>query len=268
MISYAEAKKGVNYGSATAGLALGLDGITNEQLQEMTNKYYENYLAKLEAAGFEIMSAEEVKKNENFAKYEMYEGGTPVMNQGAKGYLSTSPANFTSLVGGTAFGNVGGSIESNNLGGIIIARVSLVVPFAESQAINGGLVGGVAKITAKADLRISPSESIPVEGDFKKPINLLSDITFSYKESLKWQGFSQGKLKKPFEIEEVLDEDTKYKSTSVATSGSEFSTRYSEAYAENAVLIPCDPTKYEKGVNEAITTYINATLDEFLGYYK
>ncbi len=268
MVSYAKAKGGMSYGSAEAGLALGLDGITNEQLQKMTDSYYEQYISQLTAAGFTIIEADEVMQNEHFVDRETSQGGIPVQDAIAPGYLTTTPSKFTQISGGGGLFNLGGLPESKKLDGVIVARVSINIPFAESQSINGGLVGGVAKVTAKADLRISPSESIPVKGDFKKPKHLLTQVSFGYKESLKWQALSLGKLKKPLEVEAVLDEDKKYKSTSVSTSGTGFSAKYSEAYAENAVLIDCDPKKYEKGINEAVMLYLNTSLESFLSNFK
>ena len=267
MVSYAKAKGGSSYGSASASLALGLDGITNEQLQAMTDKYYKEYVSKLKAAGFTIVSAEEVQKYEDFSGWEIVKGGNPSQDP-KTGYLTTSPSNVSFLNGALHGTNLRGERESNKLGGIIVARVSLLVPFAESQDINGGLVGGVAKITAKADLRISPWESIPQRGDFKKPISMNTAVSFVYKKSLKFQAAYSTKLKKAVEIEGVLDENKKYKSTSVATSGSSFSARYSNAYSDNAIMIDCDASKYEKGVNEAIAGYLFPTVDEFLSYIK
>ena len=271
MVSYAKARGGgsgaYTFGSATAALALGLDGVTEEQLQSMTDRYYDDFVTSLEAKGFTAMKTSEIKEHEHFAGWEELQGGEPSMEY-FPGYLSTSPKNFTYLNGKTSNGVLAGGPESKQLGGVIVARVNIIVPFAESQSINGGLVGGVAKVTARADLRVSPGESIPQKGDFKKPINLRSDITFMYKESLKWQAFHRGKLKNPIEIEGVLDEDKKYKSTSVSTTGSGFTTKYSEAYSDNAILVPCDPQKYEKGVNEAISGYINASVDGFMDIYN
>lgn len=268
MVSYAKARGGRSYGAAEAGLALGLDGVTPAQLQKMTDRYYEEYVSKLTSAGFTILTVEEVQQHQHFAGWERIEGGTPVQDANATGYLTTLPSDFIQLDGGAGLFNLAGQPESKELGGVIVARVYLTIPFAESQSIEGGLVGGVAKITAKADLRVSPSESIPQKGDFKKPVLLTTNITFAYKESLKWQALFQGKLKKPIEIESVLDEDKKYKATSVATTGSGFTSRYSTSYAENVELVACDPAKYEAGVNEAVSAYLNASLEGFLGFLK
>jgi len=268
MIEWAKAKGGSNYGSATAGLALGLDGVNPDQLQKMTDQYYREFIGKLTSQGFTIVEAEEVQKNPSYQDLVLSTGGTPQMDVLADGYLTTSPTGKSFLNHKTAATNLGGMADSKNLEGIVVIGVNLVIPFAETREINGGPVGGVAKITAKCDLRISPSETLPAKGDFKRPKILTSAVEFGYKESLKWQALSQAKLKKPLEIEGVLDESTKYKATSVATTGNDFTSKYSKAYAENAVLVPCDAAKYESGVGQAIQTYLNTGVDQFLGYWK
>lgn len=268
MVAYAQAKGGANYGSAEAGLALGLDGVDTERFQQMTDAYYSAFVKKLKDQGFTIVSPEEVLKFDAFAGSELIPGGTPKQDVLATGYLSVSPSDWTFVDRKIGMFDLGGLDDSKDLGGMIVARVNIVVPFAESQNIEGGLVGGVAKITAKADLRVSDLESIPSKSDFKKPQTLSTEISFAYKESLKWQALYQGKLKKSIDIEGVLDESVKYKASSVATSGSGFSARYSEAYAENSELIPCDATQYQKGVDDAITQYMELCLEGFLGNYK
>lgn len=264
MIGYAKAKKGTNFGSATAGLALGLDGIDQEQFQKMTDQYYNEFVSQLKQKGFTIVTAEEVSKNENYSDLEINTGGTPTMDVIADGYLTTTPTGKTFLNHKyNLFSNIGNLPDSKKLGGIIVAGVNLVIPFTETREINGGPVGGVAKITAKCDLRISPSETLPVKGNFKKPKIVTTSVTFGYKESLKWQAFSHAKLTKAIEIEGVLDENKKYKSTSVSTTGSGLTSRYSKAYSKNAISVPCDPTKYEKGVGMAIQKYLDTAVSNF-----
>lgn len=268
MVEYAKARGGANYGSATAGLALGLDGIEPEKLQQVTDKYYQEFIEKLKAKGFTIVTAEEALKNENYSSLEVYKGGTPSMDVIADGYLSTSPTGISFLNHKFKPFNLGGLPDSKNLNGVIVVGVNLVIPFAETKDINGGPVGGVAKITAKCDLRISPSETLPAKGDFKKPKMLVSEVTFGYKESLKWQALSKTTLSKALEIEGVLDEEKKYKATSVATTGSGFTSKYSKAYAENAILIPCDGDKYNNGVSLAIDQYLSTAAENFLISFK
>lgn len=268
MVTWASAKKGFSHGSASAGLALGLEGISDSQLQTMTDRLYQQFMTKMQEAGFEFYTPEEIAANDHFKKRDPIEGGKPIMDMAANGYLSTIPTGFTFFAGGNSAFNLAGNPESNALGGAIVARVNITVPFAESQSIEGGLVGGVAKITAKCDLRLSPLETIPKSGDFSKPDYLATEITFAFKESLKWQALHKGKLKEPLEIEGVLDEKTKYKSTSVSVSGNSLSAIYSKAYAENAVLIPVDAKVYEDGVQKAMSVYLEQTIESFLGHFE
>lgn len=266
MISYAQARGGVTYGSASSTLALGLDGLNEATLQAMTDKYYQAFKSKIEAAGYSIMTPEELQQNEHFAKLEQVEGGTPTMDVLARGYLTTSPTGFTTFVGNGNIFNLNGETESKKLGGIIVARVSITVPFAESQEINGGLVGGVAKIKAKCDLRLSPSESVPTKSDFKKPQMVYTNISFVFKESLKWQALYQGKLQKPTDIAGVLDEKKVYKATSVGESGFRHTNKawIPGSYSANAIPVSVDEAKYKTGVDQAVNEYLNASLEGFL----
>ncbi|MEQ9302848.1 MAG: hypothetical protein RJQ14_02960 [Marinoscillum sp.] len=262
MISYAKASGGVGYGSASASLALGLEEIEDDQLQQMTNRYYKNFTAQLEAKGFSILTPEEAIKYKYLQGSDLNPGGKPSMDALAPGYLTTLPEGYTQIAKKSNPFDFAGVSVSNSMEGMIVARVNITVPFAVSQDINGGPVGGVAKIKAQADLRLSPSESVPVQGDFKKPKTCMTKITFAYKKSLKWQAFYDGDLKTPLEIEGVLDEDTKYKSTSVSNSSS--SLWIQDAYSDNVVMVPCDADKYEKGVDMAVNQYMNAALEGFL----
>ena len=117
MVSYAKAGRGFKHGTAQAGLALGLGGVSEGQLQKMTDRYYEDFVSKLEAAGFSIMTADEVRGFDHFADWEKIEGGTPAMDAQATGYLTTLPSKFTALNGGAGAFNLGGQPESKKLGG-------------------------------------------------------------------------------------------------------------------------------------------------------
>ena len=118
-------------GDAKASMSLGVKGIDQQDLQQMTDEFYADFTAKLEAAGFTIVSAEEVQKNENFAGEELMQGGTPQADK-IPGYLLTTPKDYTYLSGGTSVFNQAGMPQSNKLGGMIVARVNITVPFVEN----------------------------------------------------------------------------------------------------------------------------------------
>ena len=62
---------------ASASLLLGISGIPQEKLQESVDKIYQDYISRIKAAGFEIVSPEEAAKTETLAGWETVEGGTP-----------------------------------------------------------------------------------------------------------------------------------------------------------------------------------------------
>lgn len=265
-------------GDASASLSMAVKGVDVEQLQAMTDKFYQDYKKQLEDAGFQIMTVDEVKKNEFFSKHDVYAGGTAGAGT-VPGYVSTSPNGISFLESKGGVFNPLGMPDSKNLGGVIVSRVYITVPFvenAESQASKAltKSVGGVAKIVVKPNLRVSPRESIPVGGDFKKPITLTSNVTFAFKKNLKYQATFQGKLKKPIEIDEVFEEK-KYKASQSAdsdnwgTSNGMFTMfNVEDREIKNTQAVECDGDKYVNGVREAVSTYLTTSVDEFLSNMK
>lgn len=263
---------------AKASMSLGIKGIDSDNLQKMTDQFYKDFVSQLKAEGFSILTAEEVQKNENFADKQLVKGGNPSADE-IPGYLFTTPTNYSFLVGGAGAFNLAGMPQSNKLGGAIVARVNITVPFVENAESQGSKAlsktfGGVAKIVLKPNLRISPHESVPVAGDFKKPKNTYTEVTFAYKKSLKWQALYLGKLKKAIEIDGVFEEK-KYKAVE---SGSQdlWGTQvgmFQVFSADNTELsrmqsVPCETEEYVNGVSNAISDYLNKSVAGFIAFLK
>jgi hypothetical protein len=265
-------------GSATASLSMAVKGVDLDQLQAMTDKFYQDYKTQLEDAGFKIMTADEVKSNEFFAKHDVYPGGTAAAGT-VPGYVSTSPNGISFLQSKGGVFNPLGMPDSKNLGGVIVSRVYITVPFvesAESQASKAltKSVGGVAKIVLKPNLRVSPHESVAVGGDFKKPKSLDTRVSFAYKKSLKYQATFQAKLKKPIDIDGVFEEK-KYKASQSGsvdhwgTSNGMFQMfNVDDKEMKNTQAVACEGDKYINGVREAVSTYLTSSVDTFLNNIK
>ncbi|MGB1269422.1 MAG: hypothetical protein ACPG45_06765 [Flavobacteriaceae bacterium] len=265
-------------GDAKASLSLGIKGVELEDYQNMTNEFYNDFVKQLTDKGFTIMTAQEVQGNVNFSKENVVEGGSPASSD-IPGYLSTTPKGYSFLTGGSGAFNMAGMPQSKKLGGVIVARVYITVPFLENGESQGSRAltksfGGVAKVVLKPNLRLSPLESVPVAGDFKKPKNTVTDVTFAYKKNLKYQALYRGKLKKPTEINGVF-ENKKYKSVSSASQdlwGSEVGTfkvfNVQDKELERMQSVACEKEKYVGGVTTAVTEYLNASVSGFLSYIK
>ena len=278
---------GGHRGDAKAQLVLGVQGVSEIDLQEITDKLYTEYVSKLKAKGFEIVSAEEASRNERFKDWLMLEGGTPSKAQ-FPGYVTTAPTGFKFLTKKISkkgklkkksiFDN--GMGTSKDLGGIIIARVNIIIPFikdAESQGSRAltKTFGGVAKIVARPELSVIQNASVETKGVLGKKVILLNTSSlFAYKEGLKYQATLNIVPKKKIVIKGVF-EDKKYKA--VKSAGQDlWGTGYgairvfsaSDAVLKKMQAVPCKTEVYKKGVLDASSQYLNKSLNEFLKNIK
>ena len=274
-------------GNAKAQLVLGVQGVNEADLQEMTDKLYADYVSKLKSKGFEIVGAESVASNPRFEGWQLVEGGTPSKSQ-FPGYVSTSPTNTKYLVkkiskqgkakAKSIFDN--GMGTSKDLGGIIVVRVNVIIPFMQDSESQGSRAltktfGGVAKIIARPKLSIIENTSVETKGALGKKIVLLNTSSlFAFKEGLKNQATLNMVPKKKIEIKGVF-EDKKYKAIESASQdlwGSNYGAvsvfNVSDNVKTKMQAVPCDVKKYKKGVLEGAGKYLDKSLSEFLQYIK
>ena len=273
---------------AKAQLVLGVQGIDDIDLQEMTDKLFEEYKSKLEAAGFTIVTASEVANEKPFEGWQLLEGGTPSKAQ-FPGFVSTAPTSFEYLVKKinkkgkkkstkNMFDN--GMSTSNDLGGIIVARVNISIPFikdAESQASKAltKSFGGVAKIVVRPELSVIKYVAVTSKGAFGEKTEIVNTSSlFAYKKGLKYQATLNVIPKKVIEIKGVF-EDKKYKAIESASQdlwGSSYGAVTVFNVTDQVLLkmqaVPCDKEKYVNGVLGASSGYLNKSLNEFLKYIK
>jgi hypothetical protein len=282
-----EAGGGVR-GKAKAQLVLGVQGISTEALQKITDSLYKAYTNRLIAEGFEIVTASDMKDEAYFEDWTLLEGGKPDQAQ-FPGYVTTAPSGFDFYVKKVkkdgkrknrknVFDN--GMGTSKKLGGIIIARVNIAVPFLEGAESQGSRAlrktfGGVAKVVAKTDLSITERTSLQVQGGFAlKTITLNTNATFAYKQGLKNQATLTMIPKKKIQIKGVF-ESKKYKAVKSGSQdlwGTDYGAITVFSAPEEALQImqavPCDEAKYTEGVYTAATTYLKTILDEFTQYFN
>lgn len=270
-------------GKAKAQLVLGVQGVNEADLQEITDKLFEDYKSKLVAKGFDIVTASEVANNARFEGWQLLKGGTPSKAQ-FPGYISTAPTGFEFLTKKVSkkgkikkksvFDN--GMGTSKDLGGIIVARVNLIVPFVKESESQGSRAltktfGGVAKVVAKTELAIIQNTSVETKGAFGKKVILLNTSSlFAYKEGLKNQATLTVIPKKKIKINGVFA-DKKYKAVKSAEQDL-WGTNYgairvfnaSEQVLKKMQAIPCNAEKYKNGVLQAAQNYLNKSTSEFL----
>lgn len=275
-------------GDASASLVLGVQGVEPDQLQKMTDSFYLKYIKQLKEAGYTIVTANELMNEEYFEGWAKLEGGTPSQAQ-FPGYVSTAPSGFPYLVykvkdngkvktSKTIF-DLAGMKLSKELDGLIVARVSITVPFAKGAESQGSRAltksfGGVAKVVIKPELKVSPLETIQQDGDFKKPLYSGTEVTFAFKKSLKYQALYKVLPKKPIFIEGVFEEK-KYKAIQSSDQDlwgtntgalTVFSVNNEEL--ESIQPVKCSGDAYTKGVTEAIGGFLDMALAGYLDNIK
>lgn len=273
-------------GDAKAQLVLGVQGVSEEDLQEVTDKLYKEYTDRLKAKGFEFVSVSDASKLERFAGWEIVKGGTPSKAQ-FPGYVSTAPNGFDFLVRKTTkkgkrkskkniFDN--GTGVSKDLD-VIVARVYINVPFmkeAESQGSRAltKTFGGVAKIVAKPEFGLLKMTTVMSKAFIGEKANTITtESNFVYKKNLKYQANIKTVPKKKILIKGVFAKK-KYKAVKSASQDL-WGTGYgairvfsaSDVVKKKMQAIPVDAQKYKNGVLEAGNGFLNTSLTEFLKHF-
>lgn len=85
-------------GNATARMAVGVQGVNSEDLQNMTNDLFKHYVSRLEALGYEVLNSKDLNI-EFFEGWELLEG--PRINESQiKGSLMVVPEGYSYYVKG------------------------------------------------------------------------------------------------------------------------------------------------------------------------
>jgi hypothetical protein len=272
-------------GDALAEVSVGLDGLDEKTVQEITDKLYKDYVAKLEAKGLTLVTADEAAKTETYEDFMRIKGGAVTMAQ-IPGVMSCSPTGyefFVKNVDKNGKAKKGGFLGnpammypklSKDLGDAIIGVVDLTVLFISEQ---DGFKGNGAKVKVKTSLRLTGREAVTMTSDAKIKMKgqntitmVVSDVSFYHgKAGAGATSLYQGTLSRPLAILGVLDDQkvTSYARGSVSAGtptiyGTFYSVRNDKT--KNAKIISVDPVKYSEGVYAAASKFMTHHTDEFL----
>ncbi len=273
-----------SYKSAvSASVALGLKGLQEKDLIDVTDELYKNLVDQLKAEGFEIITAEQALVSDELKDWVKRTGGT--LNQAQyDGYVSVSPTGFDYLVKGVnddgkeknSFFNKAPKI-SQQLGGAVVLAVNLAVPFANEAESGGskllGRLGGGAKVVAETNLAIG-SDALDYSGTTQFYANGSSIISLNTKQGMANYSVGNWLLKKPITIEGVI-EKKKYKAEEQAKvdmwgqdAGFFRVFDVDDRFMKNVQAIPVESAKYKAGVAAAANKYLNAVMDEIRSSLK
>lgn len=273
-------------GDAKAEASVGLSGLTEADVQQVTDKLYADFVADVKAGGLTIITADEAAKTSTYEGYERLKGGKVNLAQ-LPGTMTTQPTGYEFFVksvdesGKTKSGGFFGNNLSQHaglskqLGDAIIANVDIYVLFVEDQ---NAFQGGGANVKIKTNLRIADQEAITMaktSGLRLKGQNTVtavnSNVTFTHgKMGLGATTSFAGMLGKPLEINGVIDD---VKVTSFARGSADalgtktiYGTFFSpeDRTSETNKVVPLDVKKYTDGVYEAAKKFINYQTLAFL----
>ena len=269
---------------ATARAAIGLSGIEAGQIQRVTNQLYKEYVAKLEAAGLEIITPDEAAQTDVYNNWQKAQGPS-ISESGIPGVLTAVPEGFAYLYkkegkdGKKKKGFMGGNFVapalSKQLDGAIIAEVDLYVMFTEDK--EDLFKGNAAKVKVLTNMRLVGEYAVTAEK--KKGLRLKGAQTIDRISSK--VSFAQGKqglgslisynggVKKPLEVEGVIKKEkvTAYQSqgSSTPTSFSTYSfLDLADRFSKTTAWITVDGGKYASGLYNACKAAIDTHTDAFL----
>lgn len=263
-------------GDATATLILGVPDIDVDALQANTDKLYSEYVEKMEAAGFEIISSDEAAKTDLYSEWTKMTGGTPSEAQNP-GYIQTTPKGYGYYKQKIKKGRAKTSMFyaqqliklSRQMDDAFVATVKINVPVfedAESGASKSltKMVGGVAKVVARANYRLTPAIAVQT-GKFSGEV-VQTQVAFYYSNQA--QGIYT--LKKDASIRGVFDNEKKYKASQAADVdnwGSQMGAltvfNPTDLEMKSMQKVECDPVKYVKGAELASKQFVDQSLDLF-----
>ncbi len=288
MIDWSETAKGGRTlgggvrGNATSRLAIAVQGVEEDDLQEMTDKLYNDYVAKLQAGGYEVITADEAGKIDFYSEFERKSGGKLSQAQ-FPGYIMSVPAGYEYFVKRTdkkgrerkTFLDDSPKI-SVGLDGAVVAKVNYVVQFvkeAESAGSKmlGKTLGGIAKVVAETDYRLDKNG---VAGGTTFNVDVASTSASYCYATRKIAADAQAtyRLKKTVPIDGVF-EKKKYKAVETAQSdiwGTDYGAirvfSADNTFYENLQAIPVEKEKFKNGFLDAATKFMDATVKDFLSY--
>ena len=203
-------------GDVSASLQLGLNGLLEKDLQDITDNIYNDCLELIKKQGYEIVTADQAAGVSTYEEWERKTGGQLSRSQ-YDGYITATPSNFEYFVKKTkengkeksTFLDKSGKI-SKELDGAGVLRISINVPFAQDGESQGSkLLSSLAKsakLVAESNVYIS---SMPI-GNGTGDITSDTRVAFDAGKGLATQMSANWTLKDDIELNGLV-EKKKYK---------------------------------------------------------
>lgn len=273
-------------GEAKASAAIGINGLVEADIQEKTNQLYNDFIADLEAKGFEIITAETAGETETYEGWEKATGPY-VIQSGLPGVMTAAPEGYSFFYKGVTKkgkkkkGFLKGAMVpqklSDDLDDAVVANVNLYFMYSEAGNDFFKNAGG-AKVKMFTNFRLIGDYT--VSAPKKKGLRMKgaqtaerikSSITFTKgKVGLGAETQYNGLLKKDLEINGVIKKE---KVVAYSKQTSETATSFTpiviagSSYSTLTKWIDVDSKKYVEGLYNAGSKFLNYHTTEFLSNY-
>lgn len=264
---------GAYKGNATARLAVGVDGVDADQLQQLTNQIYNDYVNKLKGLGMEVYNSRDFPDLEFFAEDELLdgprinleqiEGSLMVVPDGFSYYVKRvtkkgkEKGGFISSMGGAAVSEFSSSIYhkglpkvSQELDDMIVVDAAINVP---SIYLDPKSALGTVKIKGGAYLRLENARVTYASGKLNKPGAAAPD---KYIEMI---------LKEPVLIDGVFGKQdfksqASKKTTTVPSYAPFFTVENTSVELSNTIV--CKSEDYTREVGNAVTAFLDFSISK------
>lgn len=274
-------------GEATAQAAIGINGLQEADIQEKTNKLYNDFVADLKAKGFEIITPDVAAKTKTYAGWEK-SSGPYVVESGLPGVMTSVPNGYSFFYkketkeGKKKKGFLSGALVpqklSNELDDAVIANINLYFMYSEAgndffknaggakvkMFTNYRLIGDytVAAPKTKGFVRLKGAQTLD---------RITSNVSFAKgKVGLGAETQYDGGLKKDLEINGVIKKD---KVVAYSKQNTETATSFKPivivgpSYSKLTKWIEVDSKKYTAGMFNAGNKFLSYHVKTFLSNY-
>lgn len=274
-------------GEATARAAIGINGLQESDIQEKTNKLYEDFISELKSNGFEIITSETAAKTKTYEGWEK-SSGPFVIESGLPGVMTSSPEGYSFFYkketkeGKKKKGALGGLFVpqklSNELDDAVIVDVNLYFMYSEAgndffksaggakvkMFTNYRLIGDyfVAAPKTKGFIRMKGAQTVD---------RINTSISFTKgKIGMGAETQYNGNLKNDLEINGVIKKEKvvafSKQSSATATSFTPI-VIVGPSYSELTKWIDVDSEKYSEGLFNAGSKFLSYHTKAFLNSY-
>lgn len=251
-------------GNTNVAMGVFLDGVSGQDMIDLTTKVYNEYVDKLKAQGLEIVSADEAGQTTTLNGWIKKEGGNLNSAQSV-GFAKVTPSGYSYYVKNEtkngkektgAFANTG--TLSKDLNDAIIADVNMTFYFVQMKTYDSEFLG-YSQVTGKPNFHFAR-----LLGDINNQV--LTSTNYAFGKNLTASNAAIHTTLKDavYSSEPIFDKNTKFKESASAAS-KPVPDYASIVFVNNSNMtashyLTCNPELYKKETYRLMTEFLNLGL--------